>query len=112
MKKKKEIIMEKVKRLVTPNRQHAKIPAPQVPTADTLKNPRLTFADVAGEVLVTYCPETCSGGIYHRSAEIWRIYSPISPREFINAFQQQGFKLPSDFVKAAWMSETGADHVQ
>jgi hypothetical protein len=55
------------------------IPAPQVLIAEILINPRLTFGDVAGVVLVTYCPVTCAGAVFFREAEMC-VFIPRSPQ--------------------------------
>lgn len=86
--------MASVTRIKTRFKNYQSIPKPQAPTTKTLLNPELTFSDVTGEALVTYCPETRTGGVYLKSVNMWRLYTPIEPDEFLDAIEKQGYTFP------------------
>jgi hypothetical protein len=87
--------------------------------ADTLERPEnlILARGPSGDLLVAYCRRNRVGGVWHRDAAMWTLWSPIGAPEFIGALSARGIEVADGgHALEVWLDavtgpgEAGAKH--
>jgi|SRR6185312_12763933 len=76
---------------------------PQAPEHTTLRDPRYTIMDDTGLRLVTWCPRSRAGGVYHAEARIWATVWPVAFGDFLRWLHTRGVAMDHSEDLARWI---------
>ena len=88
-----------------------RIPPPPHIRPEWLSVPDRTIMDTSGTVLVTYDPQTRTGGVYRIEAGLWLLNGPLSLAEFAAGLPAMKLALPDGHDLQLWLDTVSAHDV-
>ena len=82
--------------------------APRAPHPATMVDRNLMISDATGNVLIVYCPRHLVGGVYDVRAPCWSLFGPITPTEFVSAFERLGVRIADGPNLQLWLDSIAA----
>lgn len=76
---------------------------PQAPEHTTLRDPRYTILDDTGTRLVTWCPCSRAGGVYHAEVQIWATVWPVTFGDFLRWLETRSVAMDHSEDLTHWI---------